>query len=91
MEVWCRSLYSYLYEEEMRKFSAEIHAYLSAEQKGFTAENEQAWNQNNYLALVNRYGDPVELASKNQTKPKMETAPLFINIWGNIGQKKSLI
>ncbi len=33
MEVWCRSLYNYLYEEEMRKFSAEIHAYLSAEQK----------------------------------------------------------
>ena len=48
MEIWCRSLYSYLYDEEMKKYGAEIHAYLSAEQQGFTAENEQAWNQNNY-------------------------------------------
>ncbi|MGW6665245.1 class I SAM-dependent methyltransferase [Peribacillus sp. NPDC055009] len=87
MEVWCRSFYSYLYEEEMRKFSAEIHAYLSAEQKGFTAENEQAWNQNNYLALVNRYGDPVELASKIKQNPKWRLHP-FYKYMGEISGKK---
>ncbi len=87
MEVWCRSLYSYLYEEEMRKYSAEIHAYLSAEQKGFTAENEQAWNQNNYLALVNRYGDPVELASKIKQNPKWRLHP-FYKYMGDISGKK---
>ncbi|MGG3476345.1 methyltransferase domain-containing protein [Peribacillus frigoritolerans] len=87
MQVWCRSLYSYLYEEEMRKFSAEIHAYLSAEQKGFTAENEQAWNQNNYLALVNRYGDPVELASKIKQNPKWRLHP-FYKYMGEISGKK---
>ncbi|MEX6699002.1 class I SAM-dependent methyltransferase [Peribacillus frigoritolerans] len=87
MEVWCRSLYSYLYEEEMRKFSAEIHAYLSAEQKGFTAENEQAWNQNNYLALVNRYGNPVELASKIKQNPKWRLHP-FYKYMGEVSGKK---
>ncbi|WP_342603612.1 class I SAM-dependent methyltransferase [Peribacillus sp. FSL E2-0159] len=87
MEVWCRSLYSYLYDEEMRKYSAEIHAYLSAEQQGFTAENEQAWNQNNYLALVNRYGNPVELASKVKQNPKWRLHP-FYKYMGDISGKK---
>ncbi|MED3908150.1 class I SAM-dependent methyltransferase [Peribacillus simplex] len=87
MEVWCRSLYSYLYDEEMRKYSIEIHAYLSAEQQGFTAENEQAWNQNNYLALVNRYGNPVELASKIKQNPKWRLHP-FYKYMGDISGEK---
>lgn len=87
MEVWCRSLYSYLYDEEMRRYSAEIHAYLFAEQKGFTAENEQAWNQNNYLALVNRYGNPAELASKIKQNPKWRLHP-FYKYMGDISGKK---
>ncbi|MFF5399008.1 class I SAM-dependent methyltransferase [Peribacillus butanolivorans] len=87
MEVWCRSLYSYLYDEEMKKYSAEIHAYLSAEQQGFTAENEQAWNQNNYLALVNRYGKPKELASKIGQNPKWRLHP-FYKYMGDVAGKK---
>ncbi|SNS83356.1 Methyltransferase domain-containing protein [Bacillus sp. OK838] len=87
MEVWCRSLYSYLYDEDMRRYSAEIHAYLFAEQKGFTAENEQAWNQNNYLALVNRYGNPAELASKIKQNPKWRLHP-FYKYMGDISGKK---
>ncbi|MFI8491661.1 class I SAM-dependent methyltransferase [Peribacillus butanolivorans] len=87
MEIWCRSLYSYLYDEEMKKYSAEIHAYLSAEQQGFTAENEQAWNQNNYLALVNRYGKPKELASKIKQNPKWRLHP-FYKYMGDVTGKK---
>ncbi|MCO0596063.1 class I SAM-dependent methyltransferase [Peribacillus butanolivorans] len=87
MEIWCRSLYSYLYDEEMKKYSAEIHAYLSAEQQGFTAENEQAWNQNNYLALVNRYGKPKELASKIGQNPKWRLHP-FYKYMGDVTGKK---
>ncbi|MFU2016338.1 class I SAM-dependent methyltransferase [Peribacillus butanolivorans] len=87
MEIWCRSLYSYLYDEEMKKYSAEIHAYLSAEQQGFTAENEQAWNQNNYLALVNRYGKPKELASKIRQNPKWRLHP-FYKYMGDVTGKK---
>ncbi|MET3317944.1 UNVERIFIED_ORG: 2-polyprenyl-3-methyl-5-hydroxy-6-metoxy-1,4-benzoquinol methylase [Peribacillus simplex] len=87
MEIWCRSLYSYLYDEEMKKYSAEIHAYLSAEQQGFTAENEQAWNQNNYLALVNRYGKPKELASKIGQNPQWRLHP-FYKYMGDVTGKK---
>ncbi|MEJ9230035.1 class I SAM-dependent methyltransferase [Peribacillus butanolivorans] len=87
MEIWCRSLYSYLYDEEMKKYSAEIHAYLSAEQQGFTTENEQAWNQNNYLALVNRYGNPEELASKIRQNPKWRLHP-FYKYMGDVTGKK---
>ncbi|MFJ7683101.1 class I SAM-dependent methyltransferase [Peribacillus butanolivorans] len=87
MEIWCRSLYSYLYDEEMKKYSAEIHSYLSAEQQGFTAENEQAWNQNNYLALVNRYGKPKELASKIRQNPKWRLHP-FYKYMGDVTGKK---
>ncbi|PJN89189.1 SAM-dependent methyltransferase [Bacillus sp. mrc49] len=61
----------------MKRYSAEIHAYLSAEQQGFTAENEQAWNQNNYLALVNRYGEPVEIAAKIKQNPKWRLHPFY--------------
>ncbi|MGE7765395.1 class I SAM-dependent methyltransferase [Peribacillus sp. NPDC096540] len=87
MEIWCRSLYSYLYDEEMKKYSAEIHAFLSAKQQGFTAENEQAWNQNNYLALVNRYGKPEELASKIRQNPKWRLHP-FYKYMGDVTGKK---
>jgi 2-polyprenyl-3-methyl-5-hydroxy-6-metoxy-1,4-benzoquinol methylase len=80
-------LYSYLYDEEMKKYSAEIHAYLSAEQQSFTAENEQAWNQNNYLALVNRYGKPKELASKIRQNPKWRLHP-FYKYMGDVTGKK---
>ncbi|WP_285768016.1 class I SAM-dependent methyltransferase [Peribacillus sp. SI8-4] len=75
--VWCRSLYSYFYDDEMKRYSAEIHAYLAAEQQGFTAENEQAWNQNNYLALVNRYGEPGEVAAKIKQNPKWRLHPFY--------------
>ncbi|MEH6946789.1 methyltransferase domain-containing protein [Bacillus sp. JJ634] len=76
-ELWCRSLYSYLYDEEMAAYEKEIHDYLMKEQQGFTAKNEQAWNQNNYIALVNRYGEPTELAEKIMQNPKWRLHPFY--------------
>ena len=76
-ELWCRSLYSYLYDKEMAIYEQEIHAYLASEQQSFTAENEQAWNQNNYIALVNRYGQPSELAEKITQNPKWRLHPFY--------------
>ena len=76
-ELWCRSLYSYLYDQEMGMYQREIHAYLESEQQAFTAENEQAWNQNNYMALVNRYGQPSELAEKINDNPKWRLYPFY--------------
>lgn len=76
-ELWCRSLYSYLYDQEMAVFQRDIHDYLANEQQAFTAENEQAWNQNNYIALVNRYGQPSELAEKIIQNPKWRLHPFY--------------
>lgn len=86
-ELWCQSLYSYLYNDEMQKYSTDIHAYLANEQQGFTAENEQAWNQNNYLALVNRYGNPVELANKIKHNPRWRLHPFYKYMGDISGQK----
>ena len=86
-ELWCQSLYSHLYHAEMQRYSDEIHAYLSSAQQGFTAENEQAWNQNNYLALVNRYGKPAELAGKIKHNPRWRLHP-FYKYLGEIASKK---
>lgn len=76
-ELWCRSLYSYLYDQEMEVYQREIHAYLESEQRAVTTENEQAWNQHNYIALVNRYGQPSELAKKINQNPKWRLHPFY--------------
>ena len=61
----------------MGVYQREIHAYLASEQQAFTAKNEQAWNQNNYIALVNRYGQPSELAEKISQNPKWRLHPFY--------------
>lgn len=76
-ELWCRSLYSYLYDKEMEVYQDEIHSYLASEQQAFTAQNEDAWNQNNYIALVNRYGQPKDLAEKISYNPKWRLHPFY--------------
>ncbi|MGE7778791.1 class I SAM-dependent methyltransferase [Peribacillus sp. NPDC097264] len=86
-ELWCQSLYSYLYNAEMQSNRDEIHAYLLSAQKGFTAENEQAWNQNNYLALVNRYGKPDELAGKIKHNPRWRLHPFYKYMGDIVGRK----
>ena len=86
-ELWCRSLYSYLFDKEMADYQQEVHAYLAHEQHIFTAENEQAWNQNNYVALVNRYGQPTELAEKIIQNPKWRLHP-FYKYLGDVKGKK---
>jgi SAM-dependent methyltransferase len=86
-ELWCRSLYSYLYDKEMATYEQEIHAYLASEQQGFTTENEQAWNQNNYIALVNRYGQPTELAKRISQNPKWRLHP-FYKYLDDVNRKK---
>ncbi|WP_235179250.1 class I SAM-dependent methyltransferase [Bacillus cihuensis] len=87
IEIWCQSLYSYFYDEKMAMYSEHIHDYLAAIQQGLTEENEAAWNQNNYVALVNRYGEPEQLASKILHNPKWRLQP-FYRYMGNLCEKK---
>lgn len=86
-ELWCRSLYSYLYDPETEIYSEQIHRFLSGEQSGFTAVNEQAWNQNNYTALVKRYGQPADIAAKIQQNPAWRLYP-FHRYMGSLQGKR---
>lgn len=85
--LWCRSLYTYLYDREMAAYSDDIHTYLAKTQQGLTYRNEQAWNQNNYTALVNRYGNPDEIALKIKENPTWRLHPFFKYL-GEVSGKK---
>ncbi|CAH0344986.1 methyltransferase domain-containing protein [Bacillus sp. CECT 9360] len=87
VDIWCRSLYTYLYDRVMAAYSDEIHTYLEKKQHGFTSQNEQAWNQNNYQALINRYGTPEEIAAKIKENPKWRLHP-FYKYLGEVSGKK---
>ncbi|WP_234396960.1 class I SAM-dependent methyltransferase [Bacillus massiliglaciei] len=86
-EFWCLSLYSYLYEKEMAIFKRSIHQHLESLQKGLTAKNEQAWNQDNYLALLNRFGKPEELAEKIRANPWWRLHPFYKYLGSTDGKK----
>lgn len=72
----CESIYAYLYFPE-RKYSHEIHDMLQKQQQALTAQNERAWNQNNYEALIHRYGEPKVIAEKIKQNPKWRLHPFY--------------
>lgn len=72
---WSISLYKYLYFDHTKTES--IHHYLEKQQKMMTKQNEVAWNQNNYLALIKRYGSPQEIAEKIRQNPKWRLHPFY--------------
>lgn len=87
--VWCRSLYSYLYGTDFSAYKTEITRFLHNKQQALTAQNEQAWNQSNYQALLARYGDPAEVAKKIQQNPEWRIYP-FGKYMPNLNGKKVL-
>ncbi|QOR68770.1 methyltransferase domain-containing protein [Cytobacillus suaedae] len=40
-------------------------------------DNETAWNQNNYLALLTRYGNPTDIVGKIKDNPKWRLHPFY--------------
>lgn len=87
--VWCRSLYSYLYEGDFVPHKHEIVQFLYNKQQGYTSHNEQAWNQNNYQALITRYGEPAVIADKIKQNPTWRLYP-FYKYMKNLKGKKVL-
>ena len=73
--VWCRSLYSYLYGADYSVYKTEIVQFLHNKQQALTKQNEQAWNQNNYQALLARYGEPEGIAKKIIQNPEWRLYP----------------
>jgi 2-polyprenyl-3-methyl-5-hydroxy-6-metoxy-1,4-benzoquinol methylase len=76
-ELFSRSLYSELYFTEGSPFKEAILAHLLKEQQVLTGQNEQAWNQNNYTALINRYGEPEQVAEKIRQNPQWRLHPFY--------------
>jgi SAM-dependent methyltransferase len=75
-EIWCQSLYSYEYSNQLA-YVEPIHQFLHAKQLEMSNENENAWNQNNYLALLNRYGNPADIVGKIKENPKWRLHPFY--------------
>ncbi|MDR6997587.1 class I SAM-dependent methyltransferase [Neobacillus niacini] len=88
--VWCVSFYTYLYNPKADPMLAEkVHSYLLNKQNKMTEANQRAWNQNNYQALINRYGDPANAAAKIKENPEWRLHP-FLNYMGDLQDKKIL-
>ncbi|MCH1627251.1 class I SAM-dependent methyltransferase [Ferdinandcohnia quinoae] len=85
-EVWCRSLYSYIFNGN-NQYAEKVHQYLFEKQQEINNNNEFAWNQNNYQALLNRYGLPREAAAKVKQNPIWKLHP-FNKYLGDIQGKK---
>lgn len=75
-EVWCQSLYSYEYSAKL-EFVKPIRQFLRDKQQEMSTDNEIAWNQNNYLALLNRYGNPTDIVGKIKENPKWRLHPFY--------------
>jgi len=74
IDLWCHSLYAEIYIKDYQ-YSNEIHAYLLSKHEEMTAVNQEAWNQNNYQALINRFGTPGEAALKLIENPRWRLHP----------------
>ncbi|WP_230203677.1 class I SAM-dependent methyltransferase [Bacillus massiliigorillae] len=75
--IWCKSLYSYIYGNDFSAYQEDIVAFLLEKQQTYTAHNEQAWNQNNYQALIERYGEPSKIAEKIKQNPEWRLHPFY--------------
>jgi SAM-dependent methyltransferase len=87
MDIWVTSLYSYIYNQELREMYADpIHTLLKSKQDEMTKQNQQAWNQDQYNELVERYGEQTELADKIKKNPEWRLHP-FYRYLGDIKNK----
>ncbi|MFZ3591087.1 class I SAM-dependent methyltransferase [Bacillus sp. DJP31] len=76
--IWVQSMYAFLYDKTLNeKYGKEIHAYLSQAQHDITKINHSAWNQEQYDALTQRYGDPHILADKIGENPTWRLHPFY--------------
>lgn len=89
VELWCHSLYAEIYLNDYT-YSKEIHEYLLSKHDEMTSINKEAWNQNNYQALVNRFGLPEEAAMKIKENPRWRLHPFQKYLPDDVGSKKVL-
>lgn len=86
--IWVQSIYAYLYDEVLNEeYGQAIHAHLSQLQNNITEINFSAWNQEQYDALIGRYGEPHLLAKKIEENPKWRLHPFYKHM-GSVSGKK---
>jgi 2-polyprenyl-3-methyl-5-hydroxy-6-metoxy-1,4-benzoquinol methylase len=84
-EVWIESLYAHLFRD--KQYEEVVRQYLSDLQEKLTHQNKLAWNQDQYDALVERYGEPEKTAKKVSENPEWRLHP-FYRHFGNVNEKK---
>jgi SAM-dependent methyltransferase len=84
LEIWVKSIYAYLYEDRYKDM---VHSYLIGLQKQITTVNKGAWNQEQYDALVKRYGNQQDVARKIKENPEWRLHPFYPHM-GNVEGKK---
>ncbi|MGM7703192.1 class I SAM-dependent methyltransferase [Pseudalkalibacillus sp. Hm43] len=82
--LWCQSLYDL---KEDPRFEGLVASYLADQQARMTNQNESAWNQNTYEALVNRHGTPEVAAEKIKRHPAGRLGSLYPQ-FGSLEGKK---
>jgi 2-polyprenyl-3-methyl-5-hydroxy-6-metoxy-1,4-benzoquinol methylase len=89
-QTWCLSLYFYLFDILTEiELKDRIHSFLLDKQNEVTEANNQAWNQHNYLALINRFGEPAVAVEKIKQNPEWRLHP-FYKYMGKVKGKKIL-
>ncbi|NEY72997.1 class I SAM-dependent methyltransferase [Bacillus mesophilus] len=84
-EIWVESLYAHLFRD--KKYEKVVRQYLSDLQEKLTHQNKLAWNQDQYDALVERYGEPERTAQKIEENPEWRLHPFYRHL-GNVNEKK---
>jgi|GEM_PF-195591 len=87
-KLWCISIYAFIYDiqtnDDLKK---SVHEYLHKKQRTLNEDNKLAWNQNQYEALIKRYGQPKERAEKIKKNPEWMLHPFF-KYFGDVKGKK---
>ncbi|WP_235848302.1 class I SAM-dependent methyltransferase [Litchfieldia alkalitelluris] len=86
-EVWCKSLYAYIYDDRYYFSKTRIEEFLLEKQHDMTSSNEQAWNQNNFQALIQRFGEPEHAADKIKQNPDWRLHP-YRKYLGDLSSKR---
>ncbi|WP_260412349.1 bifunctional 2-polyprenyl-6-hydroxyphenol methylase/3-demethylubiquinol 3-O-methyltransferase UbiG [Alkalihalobacillus sp. TS-13] len=72
--LWCQSLYEIL---DDHRYEALINSHLFELQMQMTEQNQAAWNQDNFQALINRHGEPGDVAAKIKQNPEGRLSTSF--------------
>ncbi|MGP4081715.1 class I SAM-dependent methyltransferase [Pseudalkalibacillus sp. R45] len=83
--LWCQSLYAILADP---RYEALINSHLFELQMQMTEQNQAAWNQDNFQALINRHGEPGDVAAKIKQNPEGRLSNSFYRHMKPVEEKR---